>query len=105
MALEPIVIDGQIIQALPYPDAVQILSYTGTADTSDAFSAGTNLIRIVSTTACHVKVAAGPTATTSDMYLPADVVDHIVVAEGQKISAIQASAGGDLSVSEYSIGN
>lgn len=105
MALEPIVIDGNVIQALPYPDKVSVVAYTAAAAASSAFQAGTNMVRLVASTACHVKIAADPTATTSDMYLAADVAEYFVVAEGQKVSAIQVSANGNLNVAEFSIGN
>ncbi len=46
------------------------------------------LVRIVATAAMHIAIAAAPTATTSDMYLPAAMVDYLIIPKGCKIAAI-----------------
>jgi hypothetical protein len=78
------------------------VAYTGTAAASAAFASGINHIRIASTTAAYYKVAGTPVATSSDTYLPANVIEIIRVNPGQKISFIQVSAGGTASVSQMS---
>jgi hypothetical protein len=78
------------------------VAYTGTAGTSAAFASGIHHIRIAATTACYYKLAAAPTATSSDTYLPANVIEIIRVNPGQKISFIQVSSGGTASVSQMS---
>src|SRR5437899_1389754 len=83
----------------------QTVAYTGTSTTiTNAFGAQTYQIRISSTTACHYKVveAAGGAAAVTDSLLPINWVEYVNVSPGQKISAIQDSAGGTLSVTEMS---
>jgi hypothetical protein len=78
------------------------VSYTGTAAASAAFASGINHIRIVATTAAYYKIAGTPVATSSDTYLPANVIEIIRVNPGQKISFIQVASGGTASVSQMS---
>lgn len=78
------------------------VAYTGTAAASAAFSSGIHHIRLSATTACYYKLGANPTATSSDTYLPANVIEIIRVNPGQKIAFIQVSTGGTASVSQMS---
>ena len=81
----------------------QKAAFTGTAGTiANGFGTQTKTIRVIVTTAAYVKVGNGPTATSSDMYMPADRPEYFTVSPGQKVSAIQVSAGGDLHVTEMS---
>ncbi len=88
--------------ALPYkPSTHQSVAYTGTAGTiSNATGSMTQVIRVVATSACYIAIGSSPTATTSDIYLPAAVPEYFVVPPSSKVSAIQASAGGTLHVTE-----
>ncbi len=83
-----------------YPATTQIKAYTTSAAITNAFAESTHIIRVVASTACHIKIAKTPTATTSDPYLPADVVEYFIVNPGQKIAAVQVSDGGNLNVTE-----
>jgi hypothetical protein len=79
------------------PGITQSVAYTGTSATStNPFGAQTYCIRLSSNSACHFKIveAAGGAATATDTYLPANVVDYVIVNPGQKISAIQSPTGG-----------
>ena len=67
---------------------------------TNPFGTYTTVVRLCATAACHVKVGAAPTATTSDPYLPADTPWFIEVAPGQKVAAIQTTAAGVLHVTE-----
>ena len=68
---------------------------------TNAFGAYTTVVRLISTTACHIRLGGGtPTATTADPYLPANVDWFIEVAPGQRVAAIQNTAGGTLHVTE-----
>jgi hypothetical protein len=81
----------------------QTVAYTASSATvTNAFGAQTRVIRLSSTTACHYRVveAAGAAAVATDSLLPVNWVEYVVVSPGQKISAIQDSAGGTLSVTE-----
>ena len=77
---------------------VQVVAYTGTAGASSAIGADIRVVRLVATSACHV--AFGSTATTSSMYLAANVPEYFRVNAGTTISAIQVSAGGNLHIGE-----
>ena len=73
----------------------QTVAYTGTAAAcSTAFASGTRQVRVVANSACHIAFAAAPTATTSDAYLPAHVVEYLTVNPGEKISAVRAGSDG-----------
>ena len=79
----------------------QSVAYTGTAGTvATAFGAQTRRVRVVTTTAAFVSFGSSPTATTSDIYLPADTPEFFHVAPSSKVSAIQLSAGGTVYVTE-----
>ena len=60
-------------------------------------------IRVVSTTACHINIAANPTAAATDnngIYLPANVVEYLHVTRGQRLAVIRDTADGTLCVAE-----
>lgn len=79
----------------------QSAAFTGTAGTTtNAVSLGTKKVRIIVTSAAYVKVGVSPTATTSDVYMPADSAEYVTVSSGEKVSAVQVSAGGTLHVTE-----
>ena len=81
----------------------QSKAYTGTAGTIDnVIGDGIQKVRVVCTSAAYVKVDNSPTATSSDVYMPADSVEYFTVTAGQKVSAIQVSSGGTLHVTEIS---
>jgi hypothetical protein len=81
----------------------QVVTVTSTsAANSTAFATGTNTIRVVATTSCHLAFGASPTATTSSTRLPANVPEYIVVAPGQKVAAIRTTTSGTLHVTEVS---
>ena len=80
---------------------VQSVAYTGTAGTiASGISPSVNKIRVVATTDCYIKIDNGPTATTSDTLLPGLAAEYFTVTPGQKVSAVQVSAGGTLNVTE-----
>lgn len=79
----------------------QNVAYTGTAGTiATAFSLGLKKARVVVTSAAYIKIGVAPTATTSDVYIAADAPEYFSVMPGEKVSAIQVSAGGTLHVTE-----
>ncbi len=89
---------GGHVQALR-PGTHQNVAYTDTAGTiGTALERG--IVEIVCTSAAYVKVGANPTATTSDMYVPANMVKCHRVNEGDKVSALQVSDGGTLHVTQ-----
>ena len=72
------------------------------AAVSNAFGSGTEFLRVVSTTNCHITFAATQTATTSLAYLPAGEIEIIKVSPGEKIAAIRTSGDGTLYATELS---
>ena len=85
------------------PGATQVKAYTGTAGTIDnAISSGTTVIRVWLSTAGYIAIGSTPTATTSDIPMPANTPEYFVVPPNSKVSAIQAASGGNLHVTELS---
>ena len=72
------------------PGATVKISPAGTSTATDAVINATDyqLVRIVATAAMHIAIAAEPTATNADMYLPASMVDYLIIPKGCKIAAI-----------------
>lgn len=79
----------------------QSKAYTGTAGTIDnAVGIGTVRVRVITTSAAFIKIGKDPTATTSDVYMPADRYEDFDIIAGEKVSAVQVSSGGTLHVTE-----
>ncbi len=78
----------------------QVVSTSITSAQSSAFGASTTLVRIVSDVACFIKFGSSPTATTSDILLPANTVEFWTVDPSTKVAAILASGTGSLYVTE-----
>lgn len=87
---------GTAIPVLRIKSNLTPVSYSTTTQSSAV--SGNSVCRVVATTACHLEVGANPTATTNSMYLPAGVVDYILVPDGQIIAAIQNASAGILYV-------
>lgn len=85
------------------PGTTQNASYTGTAGViTNPVGVQTYKVRIAVTTDAFVSFGAAPTATTSDVFMPAGSVEYFTITPGQKVSAIQSSAGGSVYVTEIS---
>jgi hypothetical protein len=79
------------------PVTTQTLAYSTTSATvTNPFGAQTYVIRLSANSACHYKIveAAGGAASVSDVFLPANWVEYVVVQPGQKIAAIRAATDG-----------
>lgn len=85
-----------------YQGASQKVAYTGTQGVSTALSAGISVVRLVPTSNCHVKIGPTPVALAdgSCMYLPLGVPVLVGVLPGDKVAAIQDTAGGNLFITE-----
>lgn len=82
-------------------DTHQSVAYTGTAGTiTNGVGTETKRVRVVVTSAAYIKISKTPTATTSDVYMPADRPEIFSIGAGEKVSAVQVSAGGTLHVTE-----
>lgn len=104
-AKDPQTNDG--VQALPFPDTIQNVTYTDTAGQSNAFGTNVTLLTLCSDTDCFYLIGADPTATTSNgQRLPANTPWVARVNAGEKISAIRATADddGSLNIGEHAFG-
>lgn len=81
---------------------VQNVSYTGTAGTiTNGVGVSCTRVRVACTSNAWVLIDNSPTATTGNgMYMSAGIPEYFTVTSGQKVSAIQDSAGGTLNVTE-----
>ena len=72
------------------PGATVKISPSGASAATDAVDQCHRLsnVRIVATAAMHIAIAAEPAATIADMYLPAAMVDYLIIPKGCKIAAI-----------------
>ena len=67
----------------------QVVAFTGTAGSSQAFRKSTRFIRVLSDTACHFSVSDSPTAITSvSPKMAANVYEYFGVTPGEKISFV-----------------
>jgi len=67
---------------------------------SSAIITGSGLVRIATTTHCHVKFGANPTATEEDILLPADHVEIFAFKSGEKIAFLHHGGGsGEINIS------
>jgi hypothetical protein len=89
------------------PTVLQALSVatSATSVASSAFGAQTFRVRVATNVAAGVfyrlgDPAATPTATTSDIFLPASWVDIVHVTPGQKIAAISSAGTGTVTITE-----
>jgi hypothetical protein len=83
--------------------STQTVAFTSTSVAqTTALQAGTNVVRVISSTNCHIKIAKDPTATTSDAKLPPGVPEYFAVTAGQKVAAIRTTTSGTLYVTEVS---
>jgi hypothetical protein len=77
----------------PNPAADVVLAVTGTSAQTAPLTAV--LVRLVATVACHISVGSNPTATTSNLYLPAGTPEYFLIDSGQKIAAVKATGAAD----------
>ena len=89
---------GGSVQALRLVNH-QSANYTATAGTI-ANAVGSSVVRVVATSDCYIAVGVSPTATTSDIYLPAGAIEYLRCVPGDKVSAVQALVAGTIHVTE-----
>ena len=89
------------------PSTTQTVTIAGTSAASLPIT-NTNIIRIVSTAACHIRfggAGGGSPATTSDMYMPPNVPEHFEIGDLEDssltvVNVIQNAGGGTLFITE-----
>ena len=73
----------------------QTIAFDANAAIANVFGPETYQLRLVADSACCYRVGDGAqTATTADTYLPANVIEYVIVSPGQSISAIKAATNG-----------
>src|SRR5258705_13410127 len=70
------------------PLAEQTVSIGGGSVSSNAFGAGTVIVRLNTDTSCSIAFGASPTATASTMRMAADQTEDFNVTPGQKAALI-----------------
>ena len=78
------------------PGTPQVVAYVGSSVQSAAI--GGAVVRVVSTTDCHIVFGGNPTATATSMFLPAKVPEYFICSPTDKAAVIQDTAGGNLSI-------
>jgi hypothetical protein len=73
----------------------QTIAFDGSSTVASVFGSETYQVRLVANSACCFRIGNGTqTATTADAFLPANVVEYVIVSPGQSISAIKAATSG-----------
>lgn len=96
MALMPTDANSKAIQVLQ-PGVTQTVT-VGAASVATSTAFTSKVVRVVSTTDCHV--AVNNTATSTSCYLPAGVVEYYRVVPGETLNFIQNAAGGTVYVTD-----
>lgn len=73
------------------PESTQKLAISSTAASATAWGTNIRVLRLVSTVGCYYSLDG--TATTSDVYLPAESLEFIHVMPGDSLSVITDNAG------------
>ena len=75
--------------------ATQTIAYDSSVGITNAFGVETYQLRLVADSACCYRIGDGAqTATVADTYLPANVIEYVIVSPGQRIAAIKAATNG-----------
>ena len=73
----------------------QTIAFAASAAITNAFGPETYQLRLAADSGCCYRIGDGvQTATIADVYLPAGVVEYVIVNPGQRISAIMAATNG-----------
>jgi hypothetical protein len=88
---------GPNVEALPFiqPNSTADVVLALTATSAQTAALTTVLVRVVATVACHLAIGTNPTATTSNLYLSANLPEYLLIDSGQKIAAVKAAASLD----------
>ena len=81
------------------PTTHQSLTASGSSVASAAFGSQTEYVRVATDADVHIVFAGTPTATTNDIFLPADQPELFKVSPGEKMAAIGTA---NVSVTEMS---
>lgn len=76
------------------PGATAKLAFAGASVQSAAVNS--RIVRVISSSDCHIAFGSNPTATANDLLLPANKPEYFVCNPTDLIAAIQDAAGGNL---------
>jgi len=75
--------------------ATQTIAFDGSVAATTKFGSETFQLRLVANSACCYRIGDGAqTATTADVFLPANATEYVTVSPGQSIAAIKAATNG-----------
>ncbi|MFN7227201.1 MAG: hypothetical protein ACK5UY_08195 [Holosporales bacterium] len=88
---------GPNVEPLPFiqPNSAADVTLALTATSAQTAALTAVLVRVVATVACHLAIGANPTATTSNLYLPANLPEYFLIDSGQKIAAVKTTGAAD----------
>lgn len=73
----------------------QTIAFDSSTAIANVFGPEAYQLRLVSNAACCYRIGDGAqTATNGDNFLPANVIEYVIVSPGQRISAIKAPTDG-----------
>jgi hypothetical protein len=73
----------------------QTIAFDGSVGAVGKFGSETYQLRLAASSACCYRIGDGAqTATTADIFLPANAVEYVTVTPGQSIAAIKAPTNG-----------
>ncbi len=73
----------------------QTIAFDGSIAATSSFGSETYQVRLVADSACCYRIGDGvQTATAVDPFLPANVIEYVIVNPGQSISAVKAPSNG-----------
>ena len=80
------------------PLSVEVVAYTATPGNGTALAAGVKAVDVICTTAAFIAIGKTAIATTSD--IPVEAAKHYryAVSQGDRVSAIQSAAGGNVHI-------
>jgi hypothetical protein len=84
---------GRMKYGMPvmHPDSTQSVTYTTTTQ-STAFSTSTNLIRVIADADVYLAFGDNPTATASDIRVPANTAEYFGVNPGDKVACYDGTS-------------
>ncbi len=91
--------EGHVAQCMGL-GTVQTISVAASSAAGSAVASTTRIVRLYSTTNCHVRFGSAPTAVTTDTFLPAGVPEYFGINPGEIIAVIRNSADGTLYITE-----
>ncbi len=73
----------------------QTIDFDASSAIANPFGPETYQIRLAADSACCYRIGDGTqSATTTDVFLPANTIEYVIVSPGQQISAIKAASNG-----------